>query len=258
MLTKIFINSKFENKNIRRHDYVTKAIIKLIIDEKLNDNPRWVQFEEIKNKQKYIITGYESEMEENEIDKLIDTLNNMDINENENKFDENLRLKVNNSESEEISESENLEEEDEKEKYENNKSNMDIENNNNNNLENLLEENFSENNVVENKKINLEKDNNNNKDNNLIENESCSNNNDNFDDIEELLIGNSYINTENSSDNYYEMPLKERLKKRAKDELAKKITKCKKRKIMYPKDYNETKFIPVKVKKNYKVNKKNK
>ena len=79
-----------------------------------------------------------------------------------------------------------------------------------------------------------------------------------FDDIEELLIGNSYINTENSSDNYYEMPLKERLKKRAKDELAKKITKCKKRKIMYPKDYNETKFIPVKVKKNYKVNKKNK
>ena len=137
VLTKIFINSKFENKNIRRHDYVTKAIIKLIIDEKLNDNPRWVQFEEIKNKQKYIITGYESEMEENEIDKLIDTLNNMDINENENKLDENLSLKVNNSESEEISESENLEEEDEKEKYENNKSNMDIENNNNNNnLEN--------------------------------------------------------------------------------------------------------------------------
>ena len=48
MLTKIFINSKFENKNIRRHEYVTKAIIKLIIDEKLNDNPRWVQFEEFK------------------------------------------------------------------------------------------------------------------------------------------------------------------------------------------------------------------
>ena len=36
-------------------------------------------------------------MEENEIDKLIDTLNNMDINENENKLDENLKYKfVNN------------------------------------------------------------------------------------------------------------------------------------------------------------------
>ena len=69
----------------------------------------------LKKIQKYIITGYESEMEENEIDKLIDTLNNMDINENENKLDENLSLKVNSSESEEISESENLEEEDEKE-----------------------------------------------------------------------------------------------------------------------------------------------
>ena len=71
--------------------------------------------------------------------------------------------------------------------------------------------------MVDNKKIKLEKYNiNNNKDNNLIENESCFNDNDNFDDIEELLIGNSYINTENSSDNYYEIPLKERLKKKSK------------------------------------------
>ena len=66
----------------------------------------------------------------------------------------------------------------------------------------------------DNKKNKLEKDNiNNNKDNNLIKNANLTNDNDNFDDIEELLIGNSYINTENSSDNYYEIPLKERLKK---------------------------------------------
>ena len=52
MLTKIFINSKFENKTIRHHDYVTKAIIKLIIDEKLKDNPSWIKFEEFKKKQK--------------------------------------------------------------------------------------------------------------------------------------------------------------------------------------------------------------
>ena len=66
----------------------------------------------------------------------------------------------------------------------------------------------------DNKKIQLEKDNiNNNKDNNLIKYASCSYDNDNFDDIEELLIGNSYINAENSSGNYYKMPLKERLKK---------------------------------------------
>ena len=68
------------------------------------------------------------------------------------------------------------------------------------------------------------------------------------------MIGNSYINTENSSDNYYEIPLKERLKKEP--ELAKKIIKYKKRKIMYSKDYNETKFTSVKVNKNYKLNKK--
>ena len=54
MLTKIFINSKFVNKNIRHHDYVTKAIIKLIIDEKLNDNPRWVQFETFKKRKKIL------------------------------------------------------------------------------------------------------------------------------------------------------------------------------------------------------------
>ena len=85
----IFINSKSEKITSKRHDYVSRAIIKIIIDEKLNENLRWIKFDEFKAKQKYIITGYESDLEENEINKLIEAMNNIDILTLEEKTDTN-------------------------------------------------------------------------------------------------------------------------------------------------------------------------
>ena len=70
------INSKI---NFKKHRCVSRAIIKIIIDEKLNENLRWIKFDEFKAKQKYIITGYELDLEENEINKLIEAMNNIDI-----------------------------------------------------------------------------------------------------------------------------------------------------------------------------------
>ena len=40
---------------------------------------RSIKFEEFKSKQKYIISGYESELEKYEINKLIDPINNINI-----------------------------------------------------------------------------------------------------------------------------------------------------------------------------------
>ena len=54
-----------------------------------------------------------------------------------------------------------------------------------------------------------------------------------------MLIGNSYLNNlsaESYSDNYYQLPLIERIKKRGQEENNKKIIKCKKRKEIYLKD----------------------
>ena len=78
-LSKIFINSKSEKITFKKHRCVSRAIIKIIIDEKLNENLRWIKFDEFKAKQKYIITGYELDLEENEINKLIEAMNNIDI-----------------------------------------------------------------------------------------------------------------------------------------------------------------------------------
>ena len=56
-LTKIFINNTFDNKTIKSHDYITRALIKIIQDEKLNDKLYWVSFDQFKAKEKYIISG---------------------------------------------------------------------------------------------------------------------------------------------------------------------------------------------------------
>ena len=64
-LSKIFINSKSKKITFKRHDYVILAKIKIIIDEKLNENLRWIKLDELKVKQKSIINGYETYLEEN-------------------------------------------------------------------------------------------------------------------------------------------------------------------------------------------------
>ena len=66
-LTKVFINNTFDNKTIKRHDYITRALIKIIKDEKLNDKLYWVSFDQFKSKEKYIISGREEDLEEDDI-----------------------------------------------------------------------------------------------------------------------------------------------------------------------------------------------
>jgi hypothetical protein len=44
-ISKILYIDSFENKTVKRKDYKTKALLKLIKDENLNSNLKWVSFE---------------------------------------------------------------------------------------------------------------------------------------------------------------------------------------------------------------------
>jgi len=93
-------------KKFRRHYYTTKSIIEIIIDERLNDNLRLIRLREFNSKQKYIISLYKSELEENEIIKLTASINNKDISDYEEQYssdllnEESLEVSDNYSESE--------------------------------------------------------------------------------------------------------------------------------------------------------------
>lgn len=45
-LTKIFINNKFDNKDIIRHDYISRSLLKIIKDKDLNENLQWIKYDE--------------------------------------------------------------------------------------------------------------------------------------------------------------------------------------------------------------------
>ena len=45
-INKLFINSKFNDSDIIRHDYVTKSLIKIIIDNKLDEHLKWVSYKD--------------------------------------------------------------------------------------------------------------------------------------------------------------------------------------------------------------------
>ena len=80
IISKRLINSKFTKKDIIRHDYTTRTIIKLINDLKLNDNPRWVKYNEYIEAHKQIINKYESNLMKQNLDDLINLINGKDLN----------------------------------------------------------------------------------------------------------------------------------------------------------------------------------
>ena len=48
-LTKILINSDFANKEIARHDYITRTLLLIIEKLNLNNNLKWITYEDLLN-----------------------------------------------------------------------------------------------------------------------------------------------------------------------------------------------------------------
>lgn len=78
MSSKIFINSKLKDRDIIRHDYVTKTLINLIDNLKLNENQKWITYNDYMEIHKGVIIKYSNELNEKEVNNLI---NDMNINE---------------------------------------------------------------------------------------------------------------------------------------------------------------------------------
>ena len=199
-LTKIFINNKFDNKDIIRHDYISRPLIKIIKDKDLNENLQWIKYDEFIRVQKYIINGMEDDLEEDDINKLISLLNNISIKDKDDSFSEG---KCNNSLN-----SEDIIEENEEQ---NNESNI-----------SYSEEDISFNQITE---QNINDNYMNNSDNSFkdILSEEDSNNNIDF-YIETLNMDKS----NDKNDSFYKLSFKERLKIRLKENYKnKKIPKIK-------------------------------
>ena len=213
-LSKVFINNTFDNKTIKRHDYITRTLIKIIQDEKLNYKLNWITFDQFKSKEKYIISGREVNLEEEGIEKLIELLNDFNLegeNEENNKNDFSSKSEENNNK-------DNIEDVD------NALANQDI---NKTNIQlNINEDCFSFN------EIDTEKSNINDKEGSSDDIKNL--NIDIFDedmDIELFIGDNNYDLIDNNNDeNYFKSPLRNRIKNRLKEEKKKPRYKAKKRK----------------------------
>ena len=67
----LFGSSENWENRIFLNDYITKTLLQLIEDNKLNDNPKWISFKELYETQKLIITKYENDINDKEIENLI-------------------------------------------------------------------------------------------------------------------------------------------------------------------------------------------
>ena len=71
-ISKVIINNSFNNNNIIRHDYITLAIILMINNLKLNENVRWINYEEYLTFQKMIINANMNDMNDNQRNEYIE------------------------------------------------------------------------------------------------------------------------------------------------------------------------------------------
>ena len=194
-------------KNIIRHDYITKSLIQIIIKEKLNENLRWLKFEEFIKMQKYVISEHKEYLEE-EINKLINKLNNINLN-NKEAIENNGEDNKNSLDTEDTSNDDSG----------NNKINSEIEDGIKYNEE-----------VVNN--LNIIKE-----DNDILKDISFDNEDDK--NIYLFICNSEYYNNcneEEISDNYYKLQFKERLKLRKLEEDKKNKPKPFKRRFIYPPD----------------------
>ena len=84
-LNKFLINHEFKENDIIRHDFVTPSLIYLIEEKNLNNNLKWIKYDEFIESNKYIVNKYEKFEDDNQSKNLIKIINDIESeNENEN------------------------------------------------------------------------------------------------------------------------------------------------------------------------------
>lgn len=79
-ISKIIINNNIKKSQIIRHDYITRSMIMMIKNLKLNENPKWISYDEIyKYLQIIIKKNCINEKEESSEDCIIKIINILDV-----------------------------------------------------------------------------------------------------------------------------------------------------------------------------------
>ena len=87
-ILKICINNNIKKTNIIRHDYITRAMLLIIKELRLNENPKWISYEDYYNFLKIIIkTNYHDNNNANCEDTLIKIINELESSEFNNNIE---------------------------------------------------------------------------------------------------------------------------------------------------------------------------
>ena len=86
-INKLFTNSKFKEEDIIRHDFVTRTLICIINKFNLNINPKWKTYEKYIEVHKNIIKDNSYNLNNDDLTKLINLINNLNIIDNNNNIE---------------------------------------------------------------------------------------------------------------------------------------------------------------------------
>ena len=87
-LSKIIINNIIKKSQIIRHDYISRSMIMMINNLKLNENPKWISYDEFyKYLQIIIKKNCIDETHESSEDSIIKIINRLEISEFNNKIE---------------------------------------------------------------------------------------------------------------------------------------------------------------------------
>ena len=86
-IKKIIINSKFNDNEIKRHDYITQSILEIIKIYDFNNNITWIKYETFKKEQIKLMKNEEIIQEEQNLEKLYNEINDLNNENINNSFD---------------------------------------------------------------------------------------------------------------------------------------------------------------------------
>ena len=115
-ITKLLSNSILNEKNIIRHDYVTRSILLLIEDLNFNDSLKWINYDDLNSYLRKVINKFEKNLNQNEVQNYLNMINDLDNTDTNNELNNTQKNNI------VIEENENSEEDPKNKIYEENNS----------------------------------------------------------------------------------------------------------------------------------------
>lgn len=103
---KVFINNELKHNAVNRYDYNSKTIIQIIDKENLNEKFKWITLEIYFKHQKNILLNENERLNNNDIKELIEIINDIDAEDNNLYYENNLESNFHSEDNNNIEENE--------------------------------------------------------------------------------------------------------------------------------------------------------